>query len=808
LFTGEERMDGDKILAAGMNPENPDMPLVYRLLYQLIDEKYRPLLDESSDFMCIADREGKFIYVNKNLADSLGYTKKELLCLHMKDIIDAEGQRVFSERTREFLRIGKIKIDPMILVTKYGGRVSGEMSAMAFYDNAGKCCGIKAVFRDRTKFLEMERLEKKYESILEDGIDALDQVIMILDKDHRIRWASTSIQKYFHLDKSSVVGEDFRDLFRGKIAGLLAEPSRFLENMRAAYREDTGVSGFECVLKNGSDVCQLEHWSYPVTHGELVGGRIEIFRDITARKKSEEALEYYHKKIHAIMEHAVEGIVELRTNNTIEFVNKSFLAALGLADVEMLDRDLSDFILPEDRMRLASIKLIRRAREIVFVRKDGSLLYALVSSIPLVFGHQPPHALCFITDITEAKTVSLKLRDANLTLRAVNDSLVDLSMRDTRTGVYNARYLSERLAEEFKRARRYFRPFSLLMIDIDFFKTINDTFGHAVGDAVLRDFAELLKTSVRDTDVIVRSGGDEFVVFLMDTDTAGALHVAHKIVRAVKTTALGTAENEMHVSVSTGIAVYPDSGLVDATSLLSAADQAMYQSKSTGRNKVTVFNKPTIDATSSAAPGAGHTLGDIRLRLKNVNLRNEESVLESLRPLVRESWQSGGYEAQVTDRVIRIVEQMTQNLSLPERDAQHIRRAALLANLGYLSVPRDILLQNRPLNDQEKALVQAHPWRSAEMVRDIAFLEPAARHILCHHERFDGQGYPRGLKGEDIPLGARMIFLAESFEAMITPRPYRPQPLSTQEAREIVKQEAGRQFDPDMVDMFLKVTSV
>lgn len=800
-------MNEDKILSSGMSPENPDMPLVYRLLYQLIDEKYRPLLDESSDFMCIADRDGKFIYVNKNLADSLGYTKKELLLLYMKDIIDAEGLRVFSEKTREFLKAGKIKIDPMVLVTKYGGRICGEMSAMAFYDNAGKFCGVKAVFRDRTKFLEMERLEKKYESILEDGIDALDHVIIILDKDHRVRWASTSIQKYFHLDKAAVVGEDFRDLLKVRIAGSLAESESFLKSMSLAYQGDAGVNGFECTLKKGAEDCHLEYWSYPVSHGDLVGGRIEIFRDITARKKSEEALEYYHKKIHAIMEHAVEGIVELRIDNTIGFVNKSFLSVMGFSDIEMLDHDLSDFILTEDKARLASIKLIRRAREIAFVRKDGSLLYALVSSIPLVFGNQPPHALCFISDITEAKTASLKLRDANMTLRAVNDSLVDLSMRDMRTGAYNVRYLNERLAEEIKRARRHFRPFSLLMMDIDFFKTMNDTFGHAFGDVILKDFAELLKASVRDTDVIVRSGGDEFVVFLTDTDTAGALQVAHKVVRALKTTALGTPGNKMHISVSTGVAVYPDSGLVDATSLLNAADQAMYQSKSTGRNKVTVFNKPTMDAPSPAASGSGQALGDIRTRLKNVNLRNEESVLESLKPLVRASWQCGGYGAQVTDRVIRIVDQMAQGLSLPQRDVQHIRRAALLANLGFLSVPRELLLQNGPLNAEERGLVQAHPWSSAEMVRDIAFLEPATRHILCHHERFDGQGYPRGLKGDDIPLGARMIFLAESFEAMVTPRPYRPQPLSVQEAREAVKHEAGRQFDPDLVDLFLKVTS-
>ena len=134
--------------------------------------------------------------------------------------------------------------------------------------------------------------------------------------------------------------------------------------------------------------------------------------------------------------------------------------------MDMLNHDIYDFILEDQRSYFVSIKLIRKAREIIFIKKDKSLLYGLVSSIPLVFGTQSPHTLCFISDISETKRASLKLREANLTLRAVNDSLLDLSLRDVTTGVYNARYLKERLFEELKRAKRYFRPFSLIMVDI------------------------------------------------------------------------------------------------------------------------------------------------------------------------------------------------------------------------------------------------------------------------------------------------------------------------------------------------------
>ncbi|MFH0940960.1 MAG: PAS domain S-box protein, partial [Candidatus Omnitrophota bacterium] len=375
-------------IQGSLNSGEADMPLVSRLLYQMIDEKYSTLLDESSDFMCITDRDGKFIYVNKKLADSLGYTKKEMLGMYMWDIVAAESRAAFADKAKQFLKSGKTVIEGFVIKTKFNGKITGEMRSMAFYDNAGKYCGAKAVFKDSTKLLAIESLEKKYESMLEDGINTLDYIIVILDRDFRVKWASTSVAQYFGLDKTAIIGEDMREILKNKVKPLVQHDESFLKNIFSAYEANTCVESFECELMplGGGENLFMEHWSYPVAQGDLKGGRIEIFRDITARKKSEETLEYYYKKIHAIMEHAVEGIVELKTDNTIQFVNKSFQAVLGYCDTEMLDRSLSDFILPDERMKLASVKLIRKAREVTFVKKDGTLLYTLISSIPLVFG--------------------------------------------------------------------------------------------------------------------------------------------------------------------------------------------------------------------------------------------------------------------------------------------------------------------------------------------------------------------------------------------------------------------------------------
>jgi diguanylate cyclase (GGDEF)-like protein/PAS domain S-box-containing protein len=794
-------MDEEKLL----RPEDQDMPFVSRLLYQFIDEKYRPLLDESSDLMCITDRGGKFIYINKKMADSLGYTKKEMLGMHLSDIVAREALKGFQENAKDFLKTGKITLKEFVLKTKYKGKVYGEMSSMAFYDNGGKYCGAKAVFRDRTEFREMEKLERNYETMLEDGIGSLEHIIFILDKDFRVKWASASISKYFGLDKALIVGEDMRELFKKKMSLFIDQEEAFLKNLLVAYETNTSMVNFECTVASpDKENFVLEHWSYPISHGDLSGGRIEIFRDITAKKKAEETLEYYYKKMHAIMEHAVEGIVELRTDNTIEFTNRSFLSMIGYSEMELLNRELSHFIAEDQRTRLVSIKLIRKAREINFVRKDGTLLYALVSSIPLIFGAQSPHAMCFISDITESKMAANKLRDANLTLRALNDSLLDLSLRDVRTGVYNFRYLNERLAEEIKRAKRYFRPFSIIMTDIDFFKAVNDAYGHSFGDVVLKDFTELLKKTVRETDVVVRAGGEEFVVFMADTDSFGALTVAHKITKAIEKTPLGDEKRRVPITISVGISSYPDEGISDAAGLLDAADAAMYQSKHKGRNRVTVFNRNTEeDKFPGSQSDDSFSFEVLEKRLRNVNLRNEESILETMMPMVREVFRRVGYSNGHLEQFLKVVQGLAASFSLPDKERQDLKRAALLCNLGKLAIPEKCLSKKHALSEAERLLVNEHPVKSAEVIRGFSFLAPLREAILFHHERFDGKGYPDGLKGEAIPLGSRIILGVEVFGALTHARPYRLRAFSKEESLEIIRKESGRQLDPLVVERLL-----
>ena len=147
------------------------------------------------------------------------------------------------------------------------------------------------------------------------------------------------------------------------------------------------------------------------------------------------------------------------------------------------------------------------------------------------------------------------------------------------------------------------------------------------------------------------------------------------------------------------------------------------------------------------------------------------------------------------------------SLSLGPREVRQIRRAAYLANIGLLGLPKDVLAEEGPLNEEDLHWIRSHPLRSASLISEVPFLEPLSRDILSHHERFDGQGYPRGLKGDDIPLGGRIIHLVESWVALSLPRPYRPTPMPEEEALDVIRRESGRQFDPFVVEHFLKIAA-
>src|SRR5579863_1402544 len=379
-----------------------------------------------------------------------------------------------------------------------------------------------------------------------------------------------------------------------------------------------------------------------------------------------------------------------------------------------------------------------------------------------------------------------QIEEKNARLAENNTLLQALSKTDPLTELPNHRALLSTLKQELERAQRYDRPCSLLFLDLDHFKALNDSYGHTAGDIVLCAFAGILSATIRTMDTAGRWGGEEFVVILPEATAEDALGVAERIREAISFSSFEISGG-LHLTCSVGVACYPEHA-ADQDALLTAADQAMYGAKRLGRNQVRMVSDPAIIAllTSESAEGG-----------------REETALhgtvEALITLVeKRDWSLGHHSQQVAD----LVRQLALAYGMSLEDAQVVAVAGQLHDIGKVAIPDAILQKPGPLTEEEWEQMRKHSIVGAEVISCIPSLRPLAPVIRAHHERWDGQGYPDHLQNEQIPLAARLIAVVDSYMVMITDRPYQ---LARPQAAVLVELQrcAGSQFEPRVVEALI-----
>lgn len=367
-------------------------------------------------------------------------------------------------------------------------------------------------------------------------------------------------------------------------------------------------------------------------------------------------------------------------------------------------------------------------------------------------------------------------------LAQAQEKLAALATTDPLTGLPNHRALAETIDRELGRARRFGRDFSLLFVDIDRFKSLNDSAGHAAGDAVLGELATVMRDSVRGLDTIGRWGGEEFVAVLPEVGPVEGIEAAERLRAAVASHPFAEA-GSLRITTSVGVASYPRDGASRLT-LLEAADRAMYSAKHLGRNQVCSAADPVV----GALPASEQPATEAEEALAS-------DAVDALTTLVDDRDAGTGRH---TARVAALAAGVAEAMGCPPAQAQDVRTAARLHDIGKVAIADSILRKPGRLSPREWELMRQHPTIGAEVVSRVGRLAELAPVIRSHHERYDGSGYPEGLAGDEIPLEARIISAVDAFDAMTSERPYRDA-LTPEDARRELREGAGSQFDPEVV---------
>jgi diguanylate cyclase (GGDEF)-like protein/putative nucleotidyltransferase with HDIG domain len=365
-------------------------------------------------------------------------------------------------------------------------------------------------------------------------------------------------------------------------------------------------------------------------------------------------------------------------------------------------------------------------------------------------------------------------------------ALLDVANTDGLSGLPNYQAVMRQLDETVACSQHIHGPSAVLFIDVDRFKRVNDTWGHLAGDALLHEVASRLRTALGPDDFVGRYGGEEFLVVLAGMGVPAAIRTAEVVRSAIVAHPcawqpdFSSSAISIATTVSIGVATYPLHGM-SSKALIAAADGAMYQAKAAGRNRVFLAG-----ASSSAPQGM-------------LDEREYMVVQALMATALAHDWEMGMHAQRVA-----AFASATAHMLQPLEDPSLVRMAALLHDIGKIGVPDTILLKPGLLTEEERQIMQRHPEIGSHILDQIGgVFEHLASIVVAHHERWDGRGYPYGLAKTAIPLPARVLAVADSFDAMTSFRPYRQVPFTVSEAKSEVRRGAGSQFDPCIVEAFL-----
>lgn len=596
-------------------------------------------------------------------------------------------------------------------------------------------------FTDDTSRVQAEERSRRTLARLRGLIDNSDSIILIFDEKGVIAESSAAVEQLVGRPRSQILGESMYSL---GLLDILAQANRLTD-----YPAESALDPDVFELKVGGETRYFESRLFPIEtqdESEILFGYLGI--DVTARVRAQMALKVSQERYSSYIENAPYGVFLLDDEGRFLESNKAASRITGYAREQILNMRVWDVTAPEalEEARRRFQELLETGHmtaELQYVHSGGERRWWRVDAVQIEEGRY----LTFSIDVTDRKQAEA--------------DLIRLSKLDFLTGVYNRRFFEMEL-ERMDQEGLY--PLSVIIGDINGVKFINDAFGHAEGDRYIAETARIMKACCREGDVLARTGGDEFAILLPQTDGAEAQRLIYRIQAALEKY---IRENEGGVyrhSISLGCAT-KYSPEEDIREILKLAEGYMYQHKLLEQSSI------------------------------------HSAIVASIKATMFEKSHETEEHAQ---RLVALSRAVGVAMGLPQSELDKLELLASLHDIGKVGIRDEVLTKPGPLNDLEWEEMKRHPEIGYRIAKSAPELAPISEGILCHHEWWDGSGYPRGLAGEEIPLISRIVAVVDAYDAMTNDRPYR-KALDHAVAIERIRRNAGTQFDPAVVRVFVEL---
>jgi diguanylate cyclase (GGDEF)-like protein/PAS domain S-box-containing protein len=621
--------------------------------------------------------------------------------------------------------------------------------ASPLHDQAGNIIGAVESIRDITERKQAEEEILESRNFLAILLESIPTPVFYKDINGRYLGFNRAYEDFFGKTKDELIGKSVFDISPVKLA-------KIYHAKDAELFERPGTQTYETQVKDARGVLHdiVFYKATMVNSRGKVTGLIGTMLDITERKRLETALSNEKKLLETTLTSVGDGVISTDNKGNIVFLNRvaEFLtgweqeAAMGKSIEEVFNiineftREKSENIVNKV---LESRRILELADHTILISKDGIERSIEDSAAPIV------------QENGEIIGVVLVFRDFS-EKKLKQEKIEFLSYHDQLTGLYNRRFYEEEL-ERLDTERNL--PMTIVMGDVNGLKIINDSFGHVLGDELLKKVAEVITKGCRADDIIARLGGDEFVIILPKTNASES----ERIIKRLNDLLLKEKVESIDISVSFGWET-KNNGEEKVEEIFSNAEDNMYKRKLVGRPHM---RENTITAI--------------------ISTRHEKSKREE----------------QHSARVSELCKNMGEALGLPENKIKELKSVGLLHDIGKIVIDESVLNKSGELTDNEWKEIKRHPEVGYRILSTVYEMAEMAKYVLHHHERWDGKGYPKGLKSEEILLQARIIAIADAYDAMTSDRTYK-KVLSEEEAINEIRRCSGTQFDPEIARLFVE----